>query len=90
MAAKKTARKRTSKRELIDTGTDKRYVRRSAKGRFQEAMMWDDPCRRIGDAKQRRSRRAPARETKGTLQRGACSRRQSSLRPSPLRFGWSR
>lgn len=25
------------KRELIDTGTDKRYVRRDAKGRFDES-----------------------------------------------------
>jgi hypothetical protein len=27
----------TKKRELIDTGTDKRYVRRDDKGRFQES-----------------------------------------------------
>ena len=26
-----------TKRELIDTGTDKRYVRRDAKGRFKES-----------------------------------------------------
>lgn len=26
-----------SKRELIDTGADKRFVRRDAKGRFQES-----------------------------------------------------
>jgi hypothetical protein len=26
-----------SKRELIDTGTDKRYVRRDAKGQFSES-----------------------------------------------------
>jgi hypothetical protein len=26
-----------SKRELIDTGTDKRYVRRNAKGQFKES-----------------------------------------------------
>jgi hypothetical protein len=35
-ATKKTARK-AAKRELIDTGTDKRYVRRSAKGTFKES-----------------------------------------------------
>jgi hypothetical protein len=29
--------KKMSKRELIDTGTDKRYVRRDAKGRFKES-----------------------------------------------------
>lgn len=28
--------KSTSKRELIDTGKDKRYVRRNPKGQFQE------------------------------------------------------
>lgn len=27
-----------AKRELIDTGNDKRYVRRDAKGRFSEAV----------------------------------------------------
>ena len=27
-----------SKRELIDTGTDKRYVRRDDKGRFKEVV----------------------------------------------------
>jgi len=29
-------KKRDSKRELIDTGNDKRYVRRDDKGRFDE------------------------------------------------------
>ena len=33
MAQKKTS----NKRELIDTGTDKRYVRRDAKGQFKES-----------------------------------------------------
>ena len=33
--AKKTARK-AAKRELIDTGSDKRFVRRGAAGRFKE------------------------------------------------------
>ena len=38
-AAKKTATKRTAaaKRELINTGTDKRFVRRGAAGRFKES-----------------------------------------------------
>ena len=44
--AKKTTRKRTStkktarkaaKRELINTGSDKRFVRRGASGRFKES-----------------------------------------------------
>ena len=35
---KKTAgRKKAAKRELIDTGTDKRYVRRGAGGKFKES-----------------------------------------------------
>ena len=37
-AAKKTGgRKKATKRELVDTGTDKRYVRRSAAGKFKES-----------------------------------------------------
>ena len=40
-----------SKRELINTGTDKRYVRRDAKGQFTES---DDVGRSISkDVKQR-------------------------------------
>lgn len=40
-----------SKRELIDTGTDKRYVRRNAKGQFTES---DDVGRSLSeDIKQR-------------------------------------
>jgi hypothetical protein len=32
------AKKGSGRRELIDTGTDKRYVRRDAKGRFKESV----------------------------------------------------
>jgi hypothetical protein len=40
----------TRKRELIDTGTDKRYVRRNDKGQFVES---DDVGRSLGqDVKQ--------------------------------------
>jgi hypothetical protein len=36
--AKKTAsRKKAAKRELIDTGADKRFVRRGARGKFKES-----------------------------------------------------
>jgi hypothetical protein len=31
------SKKGSSKRELIDTGTDKRYVRRDEQGRFEES-----------------------------------------------------
>ena len=35
--ATKGTRKAAAKRELIDTGTDKRYVRRGARGQFKES-----------------------------------------------------
>ena len=35
--AKKTKRTSAAKRELIDTGSDKRYVRRSGAGTFKES-----------------------------------------------------
>jgi hypothetical protein len=36
-AARKSTRKRAVKRELVNTGSDKRFVRRGAKGRFKES-----------------------------------------------------
>ena len=36
-AARKSARKGAAKRELINTGSDKRYVRRGGAGRFKES-----------------------------------------------------
>jgi hypothetical protein len=39
-----------SKRELIDTGTDKRYVRRDGQGRFDES---DDVGRSLGQDRKR-------------------------------------
>ena len=52
MAVKKSTTKRAStKRELISTGTDKRYVKRSAAGRFKES---DDQTRSLS-ADRRRS-----------------------------------
>ena len=35
--AKKTARRGSQKRERINTGTDARYVKRTASGRFKES-----------------------------------------------------
>lgn len=37
MAKTTTGRKKAAKRELIDTGTDKRFVRRGSKGQFKES-----------------------------------------------------
>lgn len=53
-----------SKRELIDTGTDKRYVRRDERGRFKES---DDVGRSL--AADRRSQ-AKRETTKGQGDRG--------------------
>lgn len=48
---------RMSKRELIDTGTDKRYVRRDDQGRFKES---DDVGRSLSqDVRQHAKHSAP-------------------------------
>ena len=46
-------RKTSERRELIDTGTDKRYVRRDAVGRFKES---DDVGRSLGQDRQRKAK----------------------------------
>ena len=62
---KKSSRKRTSsKRELINTGTDKRYVRRNADGTFKES---DDVGRSLA---QDRQRNAKTKAPKGQGDRG--------------------
>ncbi|HEV7375952.1 MAG TPA: hypothetical protein VGN95_14630 [Pyrinomonadaceae bacterium] len=51
-------KKGSSKRELIDTGTDKRYVRRDEKGRFAES---DDVGRSLSqDVKNKAKTKVPA------------------------------
>ena len=35
--AAKSSKKRAAKRELVDTGTDKRFARRGSKGRLKES-----------------------------------------------------
>jgi len=52
-AAKRT-RKSASKRELIDTGKDKRFVRRGAKGQFKES---DDVGRSLKRDRQQKAKR---------------------------------
>jgi hypothetical protein len=54
MVARKSTRKQAGKRELIDTGSDKRYVRRSATGRFQES---DDVGRSQSQDRRRKAKR---------------------------------
>jgi hypothetical protein len=53
--ASKPKRKPTSKRELIDTGTDKRYVRRDEAGRFNES---DDVGRSLSQDRKRQAKHA--------------------------------
>jgi len=59
-----TRRKTAAKRELIDTGTDKRYVRRNASGQFKES---DDVGRSLA---QDRRRKAKAASKKGQGDKG--------------------
>jgi hypothetical protein len=47
------AKKASTKRELIDTGTDKRYVRRDEKGRFEES---DDVGRSLSQDVRRKAK----------------------------------
>ena len=54
-------RKAAAKRELIDTGTDKRYVRRDEQGRFEES---DDVGRSLSQD-QKRKAKTPAKPGQG-------------------------
>jgi hypothetical protein len=47
--------KKVAKRELIDTGTDKRYVRRSSEGQFKES---DDVGKSLSQDKKRKAKTA--------------------------------
>lgn len=49
------------RRELIDTGTDKRYVRRTRSGRFKES---DDVGRSLANDRRREAKR-PAKPGQG-------------------------
>lgn len=58
------ARKQAAKRELVNTGTDKRYVRRDARGQFKES---DDVGRSLSAD---RRRAAKTKAPKGQGDRG--------------------
>jgi hypothetical protein len=62
--AKRKPRKVSSKRELINTGTDKRYARRSKGGQFKES---DDVSRSLSSD---RRRKAKTKAKKGQGDRG--------------------
>jgi hypothetical protein len=57
-------RKTAAKRELIDTGTDKRYVRRDAEGQFKES---DDVGRSLTQDRKKKAKKAskPGQGDKG-------------------------
>jgi hypothetical protein len=59
-AAKKTATKRkaAAKRELLHTGSDKRYVRRGSAGRFKES---DDVGKSLASDRRTKAKRKAAR-----------------------------
>ena len=61
-------RKASSKRELIDTGTDKRFVRRGAGGQFKES---DDVGRSLARDRRTRAKTAskPGQGDKGDRKR---------------------
>ena len=59
-----TRKRKAAKRELINTGSDKRYVRRKARGRFGES---DDVSRSLA---QDRPKKAKTRAKKGQGDRG--------------------
>ena len=55
---KAAGRKKAAKRELIDTGTDTRFVRRGAAGKFKES---DDVGRSSAQDQKRDSKTKPKR-----------------------------
>jgi hypothetical protein len=58
-ARKKTARRKAAKRELIDTGTNKLYVRRNRRGTsFKEV---EDVGRSLAQDRRRKARTVPKR-----------------------------
>jgi hypothetical protein len=63
-----TAKKASTKRELIDTGTDKRYVRRNEKGQFDEV---DDVGRSLSQDVRRKAKTVvkPGQGDKGDQKR---------------------
>lgn len=64
------AQRKNDKRELIDTGTDKRFVRRDEKGRFEEVV---DVGRSLAQDRQRHAKRTvpPGQGDRGDQKRRA-------------------
>ena len=66
--ATKAPRKRAAKRELIDTGRDKRFVRRDEQGQFKES---DDVGRSLSQDRKRQAKQLakPGQGDKGDRRR---------------------
>ena len=75
----------TGKREQIDTGNDKRYVRRDEKGRFDEVV---DVGRSLTQDRKRdakgESSQAMATGATARIERRALSRKAQPLGPNPI------
>ena len=73
--AKRSARRKASKRELIDTGTDKRFVRRSKGGRFKES---DDVGRSLATDRRRKAKTTakPGQGDKGDRKRATKTKKK--------------
>ena len=67
-------KKKTAKRQRVDTGTDKRYVRRDAQGQFRES----DDVGRASAADRRKKAKSTAKSGQGD--KGDRQRRSSSGR----------
>ena len=52
------AKRKAARRELINTGTDKRYVRRDAQGRFKES---DDVRKSLAADRRKKAKRKAAK-----------------------------
>jgi len=67
-ATKKGGRKKAAKRELINTGRDKRYVRRDDQGEFKES---DDMGRSLSQDRRRKAKTVakPGQGDKGDQKR---------------------
>jgi hypothetical protein len=86
MVAKKSSSKRGSgKRELIDTGRDKRYIQRDEKGRFDEVV---DVGRSLSQDRKRQAKKQvkPGYGNQGDLApRTSSSAKKSTKRSSKKR-----
>ena len=61
MATRQKSKSKAAKRELIDTGTDKRYMRRDTQGQFKES----DDVGRAGVSDRRRRAKAKSKPGQG-------------------------